>query len=50
VYWIDLALGWQAALTAQRVRELRNKRNLLTPFTPSPAQSNVTLATHDAKE
>jgi len=36
VYWIDLTAGWNAALTAERVRELRRIRTgtLLRPFHP----------------
>lgn len=34
VYWIDLALGWQAATVARQVRQLRTTRKILTPFRP----------------
>jgi hypothetical protein len=32
LYWIDLTVGWQAALVAQQVRALRARRCLLIPF------------------
>jgi hypothetical protein len=48
VYWIDLDLGWRAALVAQQVRELRSARNILTPFQPEVAVADR-VASNDAK-
>ena len=46
VYWIDLDLGWQAALVAQQVRQLRSRRRILTPFRREAVASVAPVADH----
>jgi hypothetical protein len=31
-YWVDLTVGWEAVQLALQVRDMRKRRNLLTPF------------------
>lgn len=36
IYWIDLAAGWEAARLAFKVRNWRQRRDLLTPYDQPP--------------
>jgi hypothetical protein len=49
VYWIDLAVGWRAALVAQQVRALRAHRRVMIPFRAPGHLSSDTVVDQPSK-